>query len=61
MSTEAEGVRNSATFWRVLGFLRPYKLTLFLSLLLALVRLGWRRFGRLLPTWVIATIISIMS
>ena len=26
-----------------------------------LVRLGWRRFGRPVPTWIIATIISTMS
>ena len=38
MIPEAPPATHRATFWRVLGFLRPYKLTLFLSLALALVR-----------------------
>lgn len=41
----------------------PWVISFFITLLLvpALVRLGWRRFGRLFPTWAIATIISTMS
>lgn len=41
----------------------PWVISFFITLLLVptLVRLGWRRFGRLFPTWAIATIISIMS
>ena len=41
----------------------PWVISFFVTLLLvpALIRLGWRRFGRLFPTWAIATIISTMS
>src|SRR5262245_7358692 len=38
MIPKAAEARHSATFWRLLGFLRPYKLSLVLSLLLAGVR-----------------------
>ena len=41
----------------------PWVILVFINLLLipVLVRLGWRRFGRPVPTWIIATIISTMS
>src|SRR5262245_11604461 len=37
MAREAETPRYRTTFFRLLGFLRPYKLTLALSVLLAIV------------------------
>jgi ABC-type multidrug transport system fused ATPase/permease subunit len=40
MSAEAQEARHSATLWRLLGFLAPYKLSLFLSLFLAGIRQG---------------------
>jgi hypothetical protein len=45
------------------GWSIPWIILLFVNLLLipALVRLGWRRFGRPAPTWIIAIVISTMS
>lgn len=45
------------------GWSIPWVILVFITLLLipVLVRLGWRRFGRPAPTWIIATIISTMS
>jgi len=41
----------------------PWLLLILINLLLipVVVRLGWRRFGRSTPTWIIAAIISTMS
>jgi hypothetical protein len=53
-----DGLDIQALAWSI-----PWILLIAIALLLVpvLVRLGWRRFGRPAPTWIIAAIISTMS